>query len=336
MDSSLSHRSVKPLFALLLGLLIALSSCHRYLDDILDELEDEGLGLGLPERVDLTQSGLFPEGIEYDQKRGKFLVSSLTAGTIGLVDDEGNYEPFIEDERFRSTVGIELDQKRKRLLVPITQTDGSYGAVGAYDQRSGDPIFYVELNELTPGHPVFANDIAVDKYGNAYVTNSYNGVIYKVDRSGEASLFFVDEDFIPPAGGFGFNGIVYHPDGYLIVGYTAQNALYKFPLDDPSNYSMVMLDTELQGPDGLYLSRNKKELVVVNNAGGSDAGRVLILESEDDWMSAEEDERFATGAVFPTTVVQRGGEYYVLYAHLNELFSGNADYADFAIVQLDD
>jgi sugar lactone lactonase YvrE len=336
MHDFLSHISLKLFGILLVGTLVFSTSCHRLLEDLLDDLEDEGFDLELPERIDLTQTGLFPEGIEYDQRRGMFLVSSLTAGTIGLVDDDGNYEPFIEDDRFRSTIGIELDRRRQRVLVPVTQTDGSYGAVGAYDRHSGEPIFYVELMDLTPNHPVFANDIAVDKYGNAYVTNSFNGVIYKVTRGGEASLFFVNEDFVPPAGGFGFNGIEYHPDGFLIVAFSAQNALYKIPLDDPDNYRMISLDAELQNPDGLKFSRDYEELAVVNNAGGSDAGNVLILKSDDDWESAEEDRRFMTGPEFPTTATYRGGEFYVLYAHLDELFGGNATFDDFAIVLVDD
>ncbi|MGD1891819.1 MAG: hypothetical protein ACFB15_14670 [Cyclobacteriaceae bacterium] len=153
----LSYISLKPFNILLVSVLVFSTSCHQLLEDLLDDLEDEGYDWELLERIDLTQAGLFPEGVEYDQRRSKFLVSSLTVGTIGLVDNEGNYEPFIEDKRFQSTIGIELDRQRQRVLVPVTQTDGSYGAAGAYDWRSGEPIFYVELIDLTPDHPVFAN-----------------------------------------------------------------------------------------------------------------------------------------------------------------------------------
>ena len=322
-------------FSVLLVSLLFFSTSCQYVDDILDELEDRDVIEELPERIDIVKPGLFPEGVAFDKKKEKFLITSVGQGTVGLVDDEGMYEPFIEDDRFRSTIGIELDEARKRILVPVTQNDGSYGALGIYDQQSGDPIQYAELTDLTPGHPVFANDVAVDKEGNAYITNSYNGVIYKVSRDGEASLFFVSEDFVPPSGAFGFNGIVYHPQGFLIVAYSAENALYKFPVDNPEDYSKITLDTELQNPDGLYLSQNSKKLVVVNNAGGSDAGNVVILDSDDIWDSAQEDGLFETGPVFPTTATQRGGEYYVLYAHLNEQGS-NPDYADYAIVKVED
>jgi hypothetical protein len=62
---------------------------------------------------------------------------------------------------------------------------------------------------LLPYKPIFINDAALDRQGNTYVSNSFSPVIYKVDREGNASVFFQDAGFNLPSGEFGFNGIQY-------------------------------------------------------------------------------------------------------------------------------
>lgn len=313
-----------------------LSGCHPYFDEILREVEREAKDL--PEEVVITQPALFPEGVEYDTEGKRYLVSSLTEGTIGAVDDEGTYEPFIEDSDFVSTIGIEVDEDRQRLLVCVSDPNtGTVAALGSYDLRSGERLFFTDLAAIADdGASHFANDVAVDEHGNAYVTDSFSPIIYKVDIHGNASVFLQDHTFQAAAGAFGLNGVVYHPDGYLIVGFSETATLYKVPLDHPGNFSAI--DTEegvVTSPDGLYLSNNSKTLVVVNNDNGGENGNVVSLSGEHHWKSAQADGTFATGAVFPTTVTQRGHNYYVLYAHLNELFAGNTSREEFKIVRVD-
>ncbi|WPP51607.1 hypothetical protein [Catalinimonas niigatensis] len=322
--------------SLMLSLMLFNTSCQEFLEEIKDELKGNK-DQELPETVVINQQALYPEGVEFDPLSGQFLVSSLTQGTIGKVDDEGQYTPFIEDDDFVATIGIQVDISLKRLLVCISDPNaGNLAALGIYDLNNADRLEYVNLGEsLAPGEPHFANDVAVDDEGNAYVTDSFSPYIYKVARNGDAEIFLSDDTFATPAGAFGLNGIIYHPDGYLIAGFSATNSLYKIPLDDPYDFSQIHLDAALTGPDGLYLSRNAKTLIVVNNAGGVAPGKVLAFESEDDWESAALEEEFVTGQVFPTTAVQRENEFYVLYAYLNELFSGNTSLDEYQIKQVD-
>ncbi len=322
---------------LLVTFFLSVTSCQHYLEELLDELknhdEDE-----LPEQIIITETALFPEGIEYDQKSKRYLVSSLTRGTIGQVDDQGNYEPFIEDDDFVSTIGIHIDHPGKRLLVCVSDpNEGDLAALGIYDLPSGERLAFTNLGDISgaPDAPHFANDVANDMQGNAYVTDSFYPVIYKVDKEGNASVFLEDDTFRPSPGGFGLNGIVFHPMGFLIAAFSETATLYKIPLDDPENFSEISVDEPLINPDGLYLSRNQQTLLVVDNAQGSADGKVVALESEDGWETTEVEGIFETGAVTPTTVTQRGKAYYVIYAHLNELFSGNLSREEFEITKVD-
>ena len=321
-------------FVSLLSTTLLVSSCDGYLDEILREVDRDEKDL--PETVTITQPALFPEGVAYDRYGHRFLVSSVTEGTIGAVDDQGNYKAFIEDEDFGATIGIEVDEARQRLLVCVSDpSTAGLAALGSYDLRTGERQFFVDLIAVAGDDaPHFANDVAVDRHGNAYVTDSFSPIIYRVDPEGNASVFLRNDTFQPSPGAFGLNGIVYDPHGFLIVGFSETATLYKVPLDAPEQYTAVATEEGVvTSPDGLYL--DDQVLIVVNNDGGGEQGRVTALGSADEWQSGALLNEFATGPVFPTTVAQRGKEYYVLYAHLNELFSGDTSRDEFRIVQVD-
>lgn len=276
----------------------------------------------IPHRIDFTVPGLYPEGISLDEKNNRFLVTSLTTGNIGAVAFDGSYSVFSQEPVPGAAIGLEIDEARKRVLVAVSNPAlGNVAQLAIYDLRTGELQQLVNLLEAGGGAANFANDIALDPQGNAYVTNSFSPIIYKVDRSGNVSVFFQNSDFATGPGGFGFNGIAYQNSGYLIVAFSAQNKLIRIPVDNPSTYTEVQLNAPLQGPDGLLLSKDGKQLVVVSNAGGSPAGRVSFFASDDKFMTATLTDTFPTGPVFPTTATSDGKNVYVLYAYLNTLFN---------------
>lgn len=108
------------------------------------------------------------------------------------------------------------------------------------------------------------NDMALDKEGNAYITDSYANVIYKVDKNNQKSIFAESPIFIPDSGKFCLNGIAYCEEGYLIIGKTEEGSLYKISLKDPKQIEKVQLPEALEWVDGIdFLSPT--ELVVVRN-----------------------------------------------------------------------
>lgn len=286
----------------------------------------------LPATINFSQPALYPEGVAYDARHDRFLVTSLRFGTIGQVSPSGDYSPFITDERLISTIGIKIDEARQRVLVAVSDpgagvntaptTAGKLAALGIYDLRSGALINFVDLSALRPEGGHFANDITLDPQGNAYVTDSFSPIIYKVDRDGNASVFFEDPAFATAPGQFGFNGITYHPSGYLLVAFSAANQIIRIPVREPEAYEVVQLNAPLANPDGLLLSKDGKQLIVVNNANGEASARVLSFTSNNKWETGTLTASFNTGAVFPTTTTAFKGEIFVLYAYLNKLFGG--------------
>ena len=119
----------------------------------------------------------------------------------------------------------------------LTRRPQAKPGFGSFDRLTGDPLFYVDLAAAASDGRDFANDVAVDPDGNAYVTNSFTPVIYKVDLNGNVSVFLRDDRFA--ASPIGLNGIDYNPDGFLLAAVMGQSKLYKIPLDDPASMSEV-------------------------------------------------------------------------------------------------
>ena len=308
----------------LLGLAV-LSSCSK------GDTEPPVPVLEAPATITFTRAGLYPEGVQYDAANKRFLVTSLTTGQVGQVKDDGTYSTaFPDDPKLVSAIGIYLDEPRNRVLVAIsdpganqqrtsTATLRKLARLAIYNRTTptAAPVV-VELGTLRPNVGHFANDIAVDAQGNAYVTDSFSGIIYKVDATTNvASVFLESPQFVAPAGTFGLNGIVFHPDGYLLVAKSDEGKLFKIPLAAPSTFTTVATTQNLTAADGLLLQDNNTLQVVCNAQA-----KVFRLATTNGFGAATLSGTFATQPQFPTTLARRDGNSYVLYANLDALFSG--------------
>lgn len=296
----------------------------------------------LPEQVSFTQAGLYPEGVEYDSRGQRFLVSSQTRGAIGQVQDDGTYRVFADDPVLVSTIGMRIDENRRQLLVAVSDpgynstrttpaTQRKLAGLAIFNLTSGQRVAYLDLAALRPGQNHFANDIAVDAQGNIYITDSFSPIIYKIDTQGTPSVFLENAQLGAPAGAFGLNGIVYHPDGYLLVAKSNEGVLFKVPLSNPAAFTKVATGQSLQGADGLLLQDNTT-LQVVTNA----QAKVYRLTSPDAWASATVSGTFTTPPQYPTTLARRqGASSYVLYSNLNALQANqNPPVSQFSITQV--
>lgn len=299
--------------ALAIALLGILPGCSDDGGDPVDPV------VGAPAILSVPQAALSPEGVQYDEANKRFYVSSRTKGTVGTVRDDSTYTEFGKDLRLISTIGLNLDAGRQRLLAAVSDngfnpsvmnspTKGKLAALAIFDANSGALTRYVDLGGLRPVGMHFANDIAVDKDGNAYITDSMSPLIYKVDLQGNATVFLEDPKLTGP--GFGLNGIVYHPDGYLLTAKTSDGTLFKVPIANPTSFTTVTSNQSLVGADGLLLVDPQTLLVVAGSQS-----TVFRMNSTDAWGTASRTGNFATGAVSPTTITKRGSDAYVLYPY---------------------
>jgi sugar lactone lactonase YvrE len=223
---------------------------------------------GLPAEVVGHAPALHPEGIAYDPTRHAFLVGSVRHGTVSVVAPDGSVRTLVADPRMPSTIGLHVDAARGRILVcygDIGVSDHSQPdpalrrtGLGIFDLRTGAPLHVVDLADGT--HT--ANDVTFDRAGNAYVTDSMGDTIWRVDAAGHASVFVQDPRFAGT--GVGINGIVWHPDGYLLVGKYDTGTVFRIPTRGAPEVTEVRLARPLIGADGLALHANG-DLVAVTN-----------------------------------------------------------------------
>lgn len=266
----------------------------------------------LPDTITAERGGIVPEGIEYDPVQGRLLSGSLAEGSIFHWHPDGTLEAAVTDEDLVSSVGIQVDTDGGRLLVTNSDRAAFQGGpgqamLGAYELATGERLAMVDLatldTEAGSDASFFANDVAVGSDGTAYVTETMQNVLYAVGPDYEASVFYRFE----PREGLGLNGIVHHPDGYLLVAGGA--TLFKVPLDDPSGLTEVTLPEEITGQDGMVWGPDGNLVIVSNNQS-----RAVALESTDDWATAQ---LAGVGSVDTqiTTAAVVGDEVYVVNPH---------------------
>ena len=265
----------------------------------------------LPATIVAERGGFIPEGVEYDTTNGRFLTGSLSEGSIFQIHTDGRVTAVVTDPDLVSSVGIEVDEPRDRLLAANSDLSALRGSgvgqakLGVYNLTTGERIAMVDLAAVIADAPDdavrFANDVAVGDDGTAYVTDTQMNLIYRVGTDYEASVLHRFED------GAGPNGIVYHPSGYLLVA--RGSALWNVPLDDPDGATEVTLPEELPGQDGMVWTAGGR-LAIVSNSGN----RVVALASGDDWATAEL-AGVATYETQATTAAVVGDDIYVVHPH---------------------
>jgi sugar lactone lactonase YvrE len=280
-------------------------------------------------RISFTDEDSHPEGIAFDSLENVYYVSSARLGKIGKVSPTGAYMQFYSETGLKSSYGMKIHPNGRELYVCIG--DANYSKFTSPDTRTkmarlvvldlknGRKLRDIDLSALKPGKH-FPNDLAFDPQGNAYITDSFSHVIYKVDANGKATVFASDPRFVTE--GIGLNGIVYHRAGFLIVDNSATGMLYKVSINKPSDIQPVKVDQFFMGADGLLLNSRDKLTVVVN--GGND--KIFQLESSDNWASAKLSgttlaaDRFT----YPSTATMANNEVWVMNARFNELLDSNA------------
>jgi sugar lactone lactonase YvrE len=278
-----------------------------------------GNGVGaLPTRYVLPGANVFPEGIAFDQRTQSVFVSSTTNGAIfrGGSGDE-NLEVFLApgvDGR-TTAIGLDVDDDGHLFVA-----GGGTGFIFVYDANTGQLV-----ERLSGGSsPTFINDIAVDKDGHAYITDSMSPVIYRVVPDGTGG--YTLERWLELAGtpiqyrmGFNLNGIVASSNGKFL--YTVQSNTGLLFRIDIETKEIVQLDVGgalFMAGDGLwlhdnslYVLQNSLELITKIRLNPNQATGTVVSQTTD------------PSFMFPTSLVIARGRMLVVNSQFDRRAAAN-------------
>ncbi len=263
---------------------------------------------------------VFPEGVAFDERTGFFYVSGALDGTIyrGRLDRR-SLEVFLpggSDGRTDAN-GLKVDA-RGRLYV----AGGASGMMFVYDTRSGALIRKFGTGR-TDG---FINDVAFDRRGDAYFTDSLAPVLWRVPAAsvwpaatdGDAEAFLdLDGTAVRYEPGFNLNGIVGSADGNAL--YTVQyntGKLFRISLPQRTVAPVRVTGADLLSGDGM-LRRGNLLLINVPDRAALDTVR-LDGPLDATGMNTYTDRTFR----YPTTAAFARDRVLVVNSQFDKLIAG--------------
>jgi sugar lactone lactonase YvrE len=175
----------------------------------------------------------------------------------------------------------------------------------------------LDVNPHTGASTVFAGPIAnsalnaltFDKAGNVYVSDSANGIIWKIGKNGGAATAWSSDSLLGPGTGltpgFGANGVEFSNDGkVLFVANTAFHQIIQIPMNPNGTAGKASIFiTGINAPDGIIVDRDdniwicanqEDEIVVVDKTG-------KVIAKLGDFRGIDEN-GIARGLLFPASL----------------------------------
>ena len=250
-------------------------------DYVNDLMKMAGEPMGESEAVfTLPQSVRMPEAIAWDESRQKFLIGTITDGSIFAVGKDGLVEELLKadtENGMWAVFDIMVDGTANRLWVTSASTAAFSGFDPVDKGRSALFEFNLETLELVHRHPVpvdgrphILGSMALGPKGDIFIADRTYPILYK-KPAGEQKLVAVlaSRDMVS------MRGIAMQPDGRVL--YIADREMGIMVVDvEGGRAGKLGIPTTLNiaGIDGLYLWDNK--LFIIQN--GIQPQRVMRLQ----------------------------------------------------------
>lgn len=275
--------------------------------------------------IALPGDAIFPEGIA---AKGKYIYTGSSAdGRIFRAERRGTTGELLSpagDQGRTAAIGMKIDRSGHLVVA-----GGPTGTVFVLDRETGATLGkYARpaAGAYVPGTPTFLNDVAIAKNGDAYITDSFSAVIYRIPAASLAAptMTGVLEEWLTLAGtpivyqnGFNLNGIVAYKNRFLIVVQSNTGKLYRIRIGSKQVTEISVRGADIVGGDGLVLHDNR--LYVVNR------GEVDVLKMKRKFRSARL-RTTITDATFdsPTTAALHKGRLYVVNSQFGKQATGTA------------
>ena len=286
----------------------------------------------------LSDDMLVPESGTYDSENNAFYVGSATEGVITRVAGADGAEEVIftppADEEWR-TLGVIADTPTRTMWVCAQlQEEGvvTTQEIWRFDLTTDALDASIDIAEGTGEAGSSCNDIAVDGEGFAYVSDSANPRVYRVNPADDSISVWADDPLLAGSGGlFGLNGIaVTDDDEWVIVSKTTAPAtsprMLRIEIADPTQVIEVV--NELEGTaDGISFLNGDLYISQVTDA------RIARLVSTDGWQTTTVSTVPAPNGT--STVRPAEGRLYGIYSDITAELLGQPVRPPFLIYRVD-
>jgi DNA-binding beta-propeller fold protein YncE len=217
-----------------------------------------------------------PEGLEVGPDRNVY-AAGFGFNASGPLMGEGQLTVFDHDGRLIRQVGVTPSSghllglrfhPQSGILLVI---DFGAGQVLDVDPRTGVAHPFITLPASLP-HPGGSglNDITFDRAGNIFVSDSFQGIVWKTPPNGGVATAWVDDPLLRTTGvpPFGANGLRFNRDeSALFVANTGNDTVVKFSVAGgvPSLPGQVFANS-LNGADGMLIDERDNLWVVENQS----------------------------------------------------------------------
>ncbi len=209
-------------------------------------------------------SGPAAFGVPGNATASKIFVYDLHSGTLEkTISLQGQTGPF------KSVSCIAFGSGNELYVLDETQGVVKINVENGQQSVYAAPFYPVYHSAFNPPAPVLLNDLAFDKKGNLYITDSFQATIWRVPAGGGApQVWFQDAQIDGP---FGPNGIRVDEDSevlYFTLTFDATGAgyVYTLPLvDHPAHSDLKVFHafTPGAGPDGVAFGSSGKLYVAL-------------------------------------------------------------------------
>ena len=267
------------------------------------------------EFADLPHPLRNPEGITVDRRTGEFYVADFdykaTSGTgrIAVFDRSGRLLRILKLDSSPALLGLDFHPTTHELLVidfggkQVLRVDPLTGASAPFAEPP--PPFKPDSG---------LNALNFDKAGNVYVSDSFQGIIWRAGPEGGEATAWMTSPLLLPNGvpPFGANGLAFNSAGVLFVANTSNDTVVQIPVAKGVPGTPTVFVNSINGADGLIIDADDNLWVVANQADAivvvDPSGKGIAKLGDFDGIAPDGSPR---GLLFPASPVFFGEFVYV-------------------------
>ena len=255
-----------------------------------------------------------PEGIAVDKHGfvyvGTFAVTGAPPGRMFVFDRDGDLKrEFQLAGSSNLLLGVDFNPVTDDLLV----IDFGNSRVLRVDPQTGAATVFATVPAPTAGTNGL-NALAFDRKGNVYISDSFQGIIWRTGPAGGLATAWVSSPLLTTTGTppFGANGLDFNRrETALFVANTGNDQVIRIPVTAGAPGTPEVFVNSINGADGLILDEDDNVWVTANQSDEivvvDPSGRAIAKLGDFDGLKHGAPE----GLLFPASLARRGDWIYV-------------------------